>query len=77
MVMLSSKWAAELISKPEAGMGYQVVSVILNDGARFDQVLVVEGRIAEIRGRKDIPFSQDQIAQILVTNDRWNFNTEP
>lgn len=76
MITLSTRWASELASKPETGMGYQVVSVILKDGRRFDQVAVVEGKIAEIRGRKDIPFTEDQIAQIVLTHDKWNFNAE-
>ena len=57
-------------------MGYQVVNVVLKDGKRFDQVAVVEGRITEIRGRKDIAFTEDQIAEILLTHDKWNFNAE-
>lgn len=73
MVMLSRKWTSELACKPETGMGYQVVSVILSDGTIFDQAVVVEGRITEIRGRKDIPFTEDQIASIIVTHDKWNF----
>lgn len=76
MITLSAKWASELASKPETGMGYQVVSIILKDGRRFDQVAVVEGRLTEIRGRKDIPFTEDQIVQIILTHDKWNFNSE-
>jgi predicted fused transcriptional regulator/phosphomethylpyrimidine kinase len=76
MITLSSKWATELASKPETGMGYQVVSVVLKDGKRFDQVAVVEGRITEIRGRTDIPFAEDDIAEIILTHDKWNFNAE-
>jgi hypothetical protein len=76
MMALSSKWATELASKPETGMGYQVVSVILKSGRKFDQVAVVGGRITEIRRRKDIPFTEDQIAQILLTHDKWDFNAE-
>lgn len=73
MIGLSQKWISELASQPETGMGYQVVSIILKDSARFDQAVVVEGRITEIRGRTDIPFTEDQIAQIIVTHDKWNF----
>lgn len=57
-------------------MGYQVVSIVLKDGRRFDQAAVVEGRIAEVRGHKDIPFTEDEIAQIIVTHEKWNFNAE-
>ena len=76
MITLTGKWAAVLASKPETGMGYQVVTVVLKDGRRFDQVAVVEGQLAEIRGRKDIPFTEHDIAEIVLTHDKWNFNTE-
>lgn len=76
MIKLSTKWALELAEKPETGMGYQVVSIVLKNNKRFDQVIVVEGQITEIRGRKDIPFTEDQIAEIIVTHDKWNFNAE-
>lgn len=76
MIELSVKWLAELVHKPETGMGYQVVTVILKDGRRFNQVAVVEGRITQIRGLADIPFSEEQIAEIILTHDKWNFNAE-
>ncbi|TAM81696.1 MAG: hypothetical protein EPN47_13240 [Acidobacteria bacterium] len=76
MITLSTKWTSELASKPETGMGYQVVSIILNDGRRFDQVVVVEGLITKIRGRKDIPFTEKQIVQIIVTHDKWDFKAD-
>jgi hypothetical protein len=76
MITLSTKGASELASKPETGMGYQVVSVVLQDGKRFDQVVIVEGRITEIRGLGDIPFTEDQIAQLILTHDKWNFHVE-
>jgi hypothetical protein len=76
MITLSKKWATELASKPETGMGYQVVSIVLKDGRKFDQVAVVEGRITEMRGRKDIPFTEEQIAQMILTHDKWNFNAK-
>lgn len=74
MITLSAKWVSELASKPETGMGYQVVSVILQDGRRFDQTAVVQGIIAEVRGLDEIPFTEDQIAQIILTHDKWDFN---
>jgi len=76
MITLSQKWAKELASKPETGMGYQVVRVVLKDGNGFDQVAVVEGRITEIRGRTDIPFAENDIAEIILTHDKWDFNAE-
>ena len=74
LITLSAKWVSELANKPETGMGYQVVSVILQDGRRFGKTAVVEGIIAEIRGLDGIPLTEDQIAQIILTNDKWDFN---
>lgn len=76
MIELTGKWAKELRSQPETGMGYQVVSVILKDGKRFDQVVIVEGRITEVRGLQETQFTESQIAQIILTHDKWNFNAE-
>lgn len=73
MIGLSPKWISELAPQPETGMGYQVISIILKDGTRIDQAVVVEGRITEIRGCRDIPFTEHQIAQIIVAHDKWNF----
>jgi hypothetical protein len=76
MIELSQKWLADLVEKPETGMGYQIVSVVLMDGRRFDQVVVVEGRITQIRRFADIPFTKEDIVQIILTHDKWDFNAE-
>ncbi len=76
MFRLSSKWAKQLELMPETGMDYQVVAVVLKDGTRFDQVVVVEGCITQIRGRPDIPFTEDEIVEIVVTHERWDFGRE-
>jgi len=76
MIELSQKWLAELVDKPETGMGYQIISVVLTNGRRFDQVAVVEGRLTQIRGLVDIPFTEGEIAKIILTHDKWDFNAE-
>jgi hypothetical protein len=76
MIRLSPKWTKELAAKPETGMGYQVVTVVLRDGRKFEQVVVVEGSITQIRRFQDIPFVEDEISQIIVTHDKWDFNME-
>jgi hypothetical protein len=76
MLALSSKGARELAGEPETGMGYQVVSVILKDGRRFDRVLVVGGCITKINDIEGLPFTDEQIDTIVVTHDKWNFDAE-
>lgn len=51
-------------------MGYQVATVILRDGRRFERVMIVGGIVTEIAGKKDIPFADDQIADIRVTHGK-------
>ena len=57
----------------ETGIGYHVVSVTLQDGRTFDQVVVSEGCIIEVRGFKGIPFSPEDVAEVNVTHKLWNF----
>lgn len=68
MLKLSKKWAPVLLSQPETGMGYQIVSVFLRDGRRFDKVTIVGGTIADINGKNDIPFTEEDVVDIKVMN---------
>jgi hypothetical protein len=70
MLSLSNKWAPVLVAQPETGMGYQITSVVLRDGRRFDRVMIVGGIITEIAGSKDIPFAEDEIVEIRVTHGK-------
>jgi hypothetical protein len=76
MLQLSDKWGPRLVSQPETGMGYQVASVILKDGSRYDQVLIESGFITRIRDLDQIPFREEDIADIVVTHDKWNFSQD-
>ena len=76
MLQLSDRWGSRLRSQPETGMGYQVVSIVLRNGQRIDQVLVESGVITRVRGQDSIPFREDEIADLIVTHDRWDFATE-
>ena len=75
MIQLSPKWLKLLVNS-ETGMSYHIVSVVLKNGARFDRVVIVGGKIASIKGRDDIPFTSDDIQEIIVTHDKWDFNRE-
>jgi len=57
----------------ETGIGYQIISVDLNDGRHFDQVLVSEGCVIEVRGYEEIPFAPAEVAVVNVNHKRWNF----
>jgi hypothetical protein len=70
MIKLSDRWAKILVSQPETGMGYQIASVYLKDGRRFDRVSIVEGIIASINGGRDIPFAESEIERIVVTHEK-------
>ena len=63
----------ELKRNPETGIGYQVVSVTLRDGRYFDQVVVSDGFIIQVRGYEDIPFPPDEALTVRVNHKGWNF----
>ena len=58
MLILSEKWIKELLSRPETGIGYHIVSVILKNGKKYDQVVIDSGYLTKIRGMKNIPFKE-------------------
>jgi len=57
----------------ETGIGYQVISVELKNGKRFDQVIASEGCVIEVRGYEEIPFAPEEVAAVIVNHKRWNF----
>jgi hypothetical protein len=59
----------------ETGPVYQVVSVMLKDGRRFDQVVTSEGCIIEVRGYAEVPFGCHEVASLTVNHRHWNFRT--
>ena len=75
MFALSNRWIEQLVAQPETGPGYHVVSIVLNDGRRYDQVVVDSGYVTTIRGEQGIPFGECDITGIIVTHDKWDFHT--
>ena len=73
LVPIPGKFVEQLRRARETGIGYQVVSVALNDGRTFDQVATSEGCVIEVRGYKEIPFAPDEMASVMVNHKRWNF----
>jgi hypothetical protein len=75
LVPIPSSLVDHLKRAGETGIGYQVVSVELQDGRRFDQVVTSEGHIIEVRGYKEIPFSAEEVASVDVNHKLWNFRS--
>lgn len=76
MIKLPARLLVKLAAMPETGMGYQVVSIVLEDGTRYVQAVIIEGEVTELRGLKTIPFTSEQIADVVLTHEKWDFNAE-
>jgi hypothetical protein len=73
LVPIPPETAADLKRQEETGLGYQVVSVQLQDGRNFDQVIASEEYIIDVRGYTEIPFQFDEVATARVNHKRWKF----
>ena len=72
MLPLSDNWIEFFRSNPETGMGYTIVSVVLKDGRRLDRVYVAGGTVTRVDDSPLIPFSENEIAEFIVTHDKSN-----
>ena len=70
MLALSKKWVPILQSQPETGMGYQIASVFLMDGRRFDHVAIVDGYITKVGTSSAIPLNEAEIERIVVDHSK-------
>ncbi len=70
MLALSNKWAPVLLSQPETGMNYQIASIFLKSGQRFDHVRISGGFIVKICDNREIPFKEEEIANIVVNHGK-------
>jgi len=73
LVPLPCGCAEHLQSTKETGIGYQIVSVELKDKRVFEQVVISEGCVIEVRGCKEIPFSPDDVVSVNLNHKHWNF----
>lgn len=76
MLQLSKKWIDKIIPQGETGMGYHVATIVLKNGTRHKQAVIDSGFITKIRRLPDIPFVEDDIEDIIVTHDKWDFRNE-
>ena len=57
-------------------MGYQVVTVVLKDGRQVKRVAIIQSSlVGDIFGMDHIPFTENEIANVIVTHEKWNFQT--
>jgi hypothetical protein len=76
MIELSDKWIDFILSQGETGMGYHIISVVLCNGKRYDRVVVDGGYITRVKGYDTIPFAEEDIREVIVTHDKWDFDKE-
>jgi len=38
--------------------------------------VILEGRVGKIRGRRDVPFTEEDIAEIIITHDKWDWKRD-
>jgi hypothetical protein len=72
-IPIPGKWIDYLNKQGETGPGYQVLAVRLKDGKCFDQVVVSEGCVIQVRGYIEVPFTCDEVISVEVNHRRWNF----
>jgi hypothetical protein len=72
VLQLGPRWAAFLQSQPESGMAYQMLTIVLNDGRRFERVPYCADMIdlTGLTGYWKAPFSVPEISAVIVTHDR-------
>jgi hypothetical protein len=69
--LASERLLERLRSQPETGMTYQMVTVTLKDGRRFERVMVVERTtVCPFDSSGRLPFDEADIVDLVVTHDR-------
>ncbi len=74
MFELTEKRSNFLVSQPETGTGYHIITIILYDGKRYDHVIANSGYITQVKGYNEIPFAVADIKEIIITHDKWKFD---
>lgn len=75
--LFSGKWVGTVRRLGETGMGYTVASITLNDGRHFSQVMIDSGYVTRVRGLRDVPFTENDIAEIKESHQKWDWAETP
>ena len=71
---LPIRWQEFLLRQAETVMEGQTGDVVLRDGTVVSDVAFLGAKfISEVRGRDDIPFDPNDIAEIRLTHRKWRF----
>ncbi len=73
LVPIPLESAEKLKKEKQTRLGYQFVSVKLKDGRRFEQAVASEGCIIQVKGQKDIPFTETEVESVELSDKPWNF----
>ena len=76
MLKLSSKCIPVLRRMRESGMGYWVVTIVLKDGRKYPETVIDSGYVTLTRALKEIPFHDEDIEEIILTHDKWDWSRE-
>ena len=69
LVVLPEKWIDFLVKKPADRGGYQTGIIVTHDGDRFKVGIANSTYIYYSEGYDYVPFSDDDINEIIVTNE--------
>lgn len=73
LVPIPAESFAQLKKEPASEWGYRFVAVKLKDGAVFDQAVESEGCVIQVKGHRNLPFTEFDIASVEVSSKPWNF----
>ena len=73
LVPIPPESAERLKKEKQTRLGDQFVSVKLRDGRYFEQAVASEGCILQVKGQKEIPFTEDEVESVELSDKPWNF----
>jgi hypothetical protein len=73
LVCISADKVKRLEGETSTDLGYQFVSVKLKNGQSFDPAVASEGCIIQVKGYRDIPFSDADVESVEASHKSWNF----
>ena len=69
LVPIPQESAEKLKKEKQTRLGYQFVSI----GRYFEQAVASEGCIIQVKGQKDIPFTEAEVESVELSDRPWHF----